>query len=130
MSKLSIILISIFSTVSVFAQTPAGAPGQPSSIEMFLPFIFMIGIFYFLVIRPQGKRQKTHAKFLDELKRGDSVITTTGIFGKIEGLAEKVATLEIADGVRIKILKTQIASSQAVFEKEATTKKEMTPKKA
>lgn len=97
-----------------FAQAAPAA--QPNSIEMFLPFIFMIAIFYFLVIRPQGKRQKQHAKFLEELKRGDAVVTSTGIFGRIEGIADKAVTLEIADGVRIKILKAQVASSQAAFE--------------
>lgn len=111
---LSVLFTSLFLSISAFAQT--AAPGQPSPLEMFLPFIFMIGIFYFLVIRPQGKRQKQHSKFLEELKRGDNVITSTGIFGRIEGISEKVATLEIADGVRIKILRAQIATSQAILE--------------
>ncbi|MGZ3805179.1 MAG: preprotein translocase subunit YajC [Pseudobdellovibrionaceae bacterium] len=95
-----------------FAQATSGG-AQPSGIEMFLPFIFIIGIFYFLIILPQSKKQKEHQKFVIELKRGDAVITTGGILGTIEGLNENFVTLEIADGVRIKILRSQILSSQA-----------------
>ncbi|MBC7370495.1 MAG: preprotein translocase subunit YajC [Bdellovibrionaceae bacterium] len=80
---------------------------------MFLPFIFIFVIFYFLIIRPQARKQKDHQKFVTELKRGESVVTTSGILGTIEGITEAFVTLEIADGVRIKILRTQILSSQA-----------------
>lgn len=96
-----------------FAQTTGGAGGQPSGLEMFLPFIFIFVIFYFLIIRPQAKKQKDHQKFVTELKRGDSVITTSGILGTIEGINDTFVTLEIADGVRVKILRSQILSSQA-----------------
>ncbi len=95
-----------------FAQA-AGGGSQPSSIEMFLPFIFIFVIFYFLIIRPQAKKQKDHQKFVTELKRGDAVITTGGILGTIEGINDNFVTLEIADEVRIKILRSQILSSQA-----------------
>lgn len=95
-----------------FAQAAGGA-SQPSGIEMFLPFIFIFVIFYFLIIRPQAKKQKDHQKFVTELKRGDAVITTSGILGTIEGINDTFVTLEIADGVRVKILRSQILSSQA-----------------
>lgn len=95
-----------------FAQAAGGAT-SPSGFEMFLPFIFIFVIFYFLIIRPQARKQKDHQKFVTELKRGEAVVTTSGILGTIEGIAEAFVTLEIADGVRIKILRTQILSSQA-----------------
>jgi preprotein translocase subunit YajC len=95
-----------------FAQATGGGT-QPSGIEMFLPFIFIFVIFYFLIIRPQAKKQKDHQKFVTELKRGDAVITTGGILGSIEGINDNFVTLEVADGVRIKILRSQILSSQA-----------------
>ena len=66
-------------------------------------------IFYFLIIRPQGKRQKKHLAFVGGLKRGDSILTNGGMLGKIEGINEKFITLEISDGVRIKLLKNQVA---------------------
>jgi preprotein translocase subunit YajC len=105
-----------------FAQA-AAAPatgGSPSGIEMFLPFIVIIVIMYFLVLRPQAKRQKDHQKFAAELKRGDAVITTGGILGTIEGINDAFVTLEIAANTRIKILRTQILSSQAAATATAT----------
>ncbi|MGZ3774512.1 MAG: preprotein translocase subunit YajC [Pseudobdellovibrionaceae bacterium] len=101
---------------TAYAQAAPGA-AQPSAFEMFVPFIFIFVIFYFLIIRPQAKRQKDHQKFLAEVKRGDEVITTSGILGRVEGITEQFVTLEISDGVKIKMLRSQIASSQ----KAATT---------
>ncbi len=99
----------MFSSVA-WAQT--AAPGAtPGMFEQFLPFVFIIIIFYFLLIRPQQKRAKSHREFLTNMKRGDQVLTSGGIFGTIEGLTEDFVTLQIADGVKIRILKAQIASS-------------------
>ena len=88
-------------------------PAQPNMIEMFLPFIFIFVIFYFLIIRPQSRRLKTHEAFLKDMKRGDQVITSSGILGTIDGLMDHFVTLEIANGVKIKVLRKQIASSAA-----------------
>ena len=88
----------------------AGSAAQPNMIEQFFPFIIIILIFFFLVIRPAQRRQKTHATFLTSMKRGDSVLTTGGILGTIEGLTDQFVILEVADGVRIRVLKTQVAS--------------------
>lgn len=103
----------LFSSVA-HAQAAAGA--QPSFLETMVPFIFMFVILYFLLIRPQQKKQKTHMNFLSEMKRGDSVLTSGGIFGTIEGLTDRYVTLEIADDVRIRILKTQISSAATTTE--------------
>lgn len=101
-----------FSTIGFAqAQTPAAAGPGPNILEQMVPFVAIFAIFYFLIIRPQSKRQKTHQNFLSNMKRGDSVITTGGIFGKVEGITEKFVTLEISEGVEIRILKSQIASS-------------------
>lgn len=94
---------------SALAQTPAGA--QPSVFEALMPFIVLMVVMYFLMIRPQVKKAKEHQKFITELKRGDEVVTTGGILGRIEGLTDTVATLEIADGVRVKMLRSQVVSS-------------------
>ncbi len=87
------------------------AAQQPSIVEMFLPFVFIFAIFYFLIIRPQGKRQKAHQGFIANIKKGDSVLTASGILGTIEGVTEKYVTLEISEDVKIKMLKSQIAST-------------------
>ena len=88
------------------------APGaSPSIIEQLMPMVFIFLIFFFLIIRPQQKRAKKQQEFLSQLKRGDSVLTTGGIFGTIEGLTEKFVTLEVSDGVRIRVLRSQVSGS-------------------
>jgi preprotein translocase subunit YajC len=101
------------------AQTAAApAAEQPSALMSLVPFIFIFAVMYFLVIRPQGKRQRQQAQFLSALKHGDEVITSSGILGRIEGLTEQFATLEIGNGVRVKILRSAIGSSaKSVTEK-------------
>ena len=94
------------------AHAQAGSPAQPSTIEMFLPLIFIFVIFYFLIIRPQAKKQKVHQNFLTQLKRGDAVVTKSGILGTIEGITDQYVTLGIADDVNIRILRSEIWSTQ------------------
>lgn len=99
----------MFSTVAYAQQAAAQNPSLFESIIMPMLFVFMI--FYFLIIRPQNKRHKKHQEFINSMKRGDSVLTSSGIFGTIEGISERFVTLEVSDGVRIRVLKSQIASS-------------------
>ena len=90
--------------------TPPGVPSQPGPLGMLLPFALMFGVIYFLIIRPQQKKMKEHQSTLDTIKKGDEIVTNGGIFGTVTGITDKVLTLEIADGVRIKMLKGQVAS--------------------
>ncbi|MCB0394883.1 MAG: preprotein translocase subunit YajC [Bdellovibrionales bacterium] len=92
------------------AYAQSGATG-PSGIEQLVPWIAIFVVFYFFMIRPQSKQRKEHQKFLGELKRGDQVLTMSGILGRIEGLTDKYITLEISEGVKVKILRSQIAGS-------------------
>ena len=91
-----------------------GAPGAQAGGFGDWSFIIMMvvifAIFYFLMIRPQQKKQKELKALLDNLAYGDLVITTGGIHGKITGLADAVVTLEIADKVRIKISRSAIGA--------------------
>lgn len=114
-------------SVALAQQAPAGAPsGAPASpLLNLVPFVVMLGIMYMLMIRPQMKKQKQHQEFLVQLKRGDEVVTSSGILGRIEGLTDIFATLEIAPGVRIKILRTQIASSGAAVTASQEAKSEV-----
>lgn len=84
---------------------PAGASSVFTSI---LPFILIIVVFYFFMIRPQMKRQKELKKYREELKKGDKVITTGGIYGKVVEIKEAHVVVEIASGVVIKIDKSAI----------------------
>lgn len=107
--SIALILTSTYVSAQTAAAPPAGQ--QPSLIEAVFPFIIMFVILYFMLLRPQMKKQKEQQSFVTSLKRGDEIITQSGILGKIEGLTEQFVTLEIADGVRIKMLRSQIAGS-------------------
>mgnify|MGYP000924385440 FL=1 len=72
--------------------------------------VVIFAIFYFLMIRPQQKKQKELKAMLDNLAYGDTVMTSGGIHGKVTGLADAVVTLEIADKVRIKVARSAIAA--------------------
>ena len=70
--------------------------------------IAIIGIFYFLVLRPQSKKAKEHQKMLSELKKGDDVSTQGGIIGKITGIKDNEVTLQVQEGVRIRVLRSAV----------------------
>jgi preprotein translocase subunit YajC len=98
------------SIVYAMGPPPGGAQGgQGNPIMAFLPLIIIFAIFYFLLIRPQQKKQKEHRKFLESLKKGDEVITSGGIIGRISGLSENIVTLEVAPKVNIRVARSQIA---------------------
>ena len=105
---------------SIPAYAQEAATKGPSTIEQLLPFIAIFVIFYFFMIRPQSRRHKEHMGFLDSMKRGDEVITNSGIYGTVEGITERFVTLEVADEVRIRILKNQIAGAAQTAEPTAT----------
>jgi preprotein translocase subunit YajC len=75
---------------------------------LFLVVIFF-AIFYFMIIRPQQKQQKTHKAYLDSLKKGDEVITTGGMIGKVSAVQGDVLALEIASNVKVRVLKAQVS---------------------
>ncbi|HEX9138945.1 MAG TPA: preprotein translocase subunit YajC [Steroidobacteraceae bacterium] len=91
---------------SAYAQT-AGAPGGGSNIQMFF-LIGLVVIFYFMLIRPQQKRAKEHQAMLAKLASGDEVVTSGGILGRITDVGDTFITIEVADGVRIRVQKGQI----------------------
>jgi preprotein translocase subunit YajC len=78
------------------------------SIGQFLPLILIFVVFYFLLIRPQQKKAKEHQHYLNNLKKGDKVVTGGGIYGQITGITDSVITLEIAENVRIKVSRSAI----------------------
>jgi preprotein translocase subunit YajC len=88
---------------------PGGGGGQGSSFVTFLPIILIFVIFYFLLIRPQQKQRKEHQNLLGNLKVGDQVITTGGMYGKITGMRENIITLEISEKVRVKVNRGNIS---------------------
>ncbi len=85
----------------------AGAP-QGSFFSLVLPMLVFVVIFYFLLIRPQQKKAREHQAMLSKLAVGDEVVAAGGILGKIVEVGEQFITLEVSDGVRIKVQKAQI----------------------
>jgi preprotein translocase subunit YajC len=93
-----------------YAMAPGGQGGGDMNTLMgFLPMVLIFAVFYFLLIRPQQKKAKEHRTFLDNLKKGDSVITQGGLFGKVIGISDQVVTLEIADKVKVRVSRGHIA---------------------
>ena len=80
--------------------------------EGIIMLVIMFAIFYFLLIRPQSKRAKAHKELVENLSLGDSVVTAGGIHGKVAALQEKVITVEVATGVKIKVNRSSIVSQQ------------------
>ena len=92
-----------------FAQTAGAGAGAGSAFASFLPLVLIFAIMYFLMIRPQQKKVKEMRAMVDALRRGDQVLTQGGIIGKVTKVGDDgVLEVEIADGVKVKILKHTI----------------------
>jgi preprotein translocase subunit YajC len=83
--------------------------GDLSTLMSFAPMILIFGVFYFLLIRPQQKKAKEHRMLLENLKKGDAVLTNGGLYGKVTALTDQVVTLEIAEKVRVRVSRGAIA---------------------
>lgn len=86
-----------------------GAPAQGDSTSFIIMMVLMFGAFYFLLIRPQQKKQKAHAELVSNLKAGDEILTAGGILGKISGVSEHYAVVQISDSTEIKIQKSSVS---------------------
>ncbi len=93
-----------------FAMASSNPDGGSSPLSMLFPIVGMLLIFYFLLIRPQQKRQKATQKMIGALKNGDRVVTSSGIFGTISGTKDNSFIVKIADNVKIEILKSAVTS--------------------
>jgi preprotein translocase subunit YajC len=89
------------------AAAPSGGAGGILGNPIFM-VAAMFAIMYFLVLRPQSKKAKEHQKMLSELKKGDDVSTTGGIIGKITGMKDTEVTLQLQEGVRVRVLRTAV----------------------
>jgi preprotein translocase subunit YajC len=88
--------------------TTGGTSGMGSFLSL-VPFVLIFVIFYFLLILPQQKRQKHQKAMLESLKKGDKVVTASGIWGTVSNLGKETVTLQIADNTKIKIQREHIA---------------------
>ena len=95
-------LCFLFVSSSLMAQTAPVAKSQ-SDWSPLVGVVLMLGVFFFFIILPQSRKAKKQTAFLASLEKGDAIVTQSGLYGKITGIADKVITLEIAPNVRVRI---------------------------
>ena len=93
------------STDPILIAAAGGGGGLGVMLMQLAPFILIFVVFYFLLIRPQQQRVKQHREMIANLRRGDEVVTAGGLIGKVTRIADGEATVELADGVRVKVVK-------------------------
>ena len=91
-----------------YAQSVGEASSQ-SPFFQFIPLVLILGVFWFLIIRPQQKKQKAHQRMVDSLNKGDKVVTNGGIFGTIVKVGDDRITLEVASKVHINLERQQVS---------------------
>ena len=92
---------------NAFAQAAAGGDTSSSLISM-LPLVLMFVVLYFVMIRPQMKRQKEHKAMIEALAKGDEVVTAGGLLGKVSKIGETYVGVELADGVEVQMQRTAV----------------------
>ena len=96
---------------TAYAQSPGGGLFDQTAMVQFLPLVLIFVVFYFLLIRPQQKKQKDHRSMLDTLRRGDRVVTGGGIVGTVSTVVSpEEVEVDIAQGVRVRIVRSTISS--------------------
>ncbi len=109
-STVSLLTLSVgggFAGVAA-AQTPTG--GVPGAMLQLLPLVLIFGVFWFLLIRPQMKKQKEHQALVAAVKKGDDVILSSGVYGKVSQIVDETRVeVEIASGVKVKVAKNMLA---------------------
>jgi len=91
------------------AQAADGQAAPQSAFGMFVPFLAIAAVFYFIFLRPQQKQQKQHQAFLQGLKKGDEVVTNGGIIGEVFAVEDRVVTLNVGGGNKVRVLKANVA---------------------
>ena len=92
-----------------YAQATAAAPGAGAAFAQFIPLILIFAIMYFLMIRPQQKRVKQHREMVAAVKKGDQVVTSGGIIGKVASVRDEELEVEIATGVRVRVVRSTVS---------------------
>ncbi|WP_068317624.1 preprotein translocase subunit YajC [Polycladidibacter hongkongensis] len=96
-----------------FAQS-AGAAGAPGMIMQFMPFILIFVIMWFLIIRPQRQRMKAHQEMINNVRRGDTIVTSGGLIGKVAKVVDDgEVQVDVAEGVRVRIARAMIQEVRA-----------------
>src|ERR1051325_6065844 len=90
---------------------PSGSGGQQADpIMQFLPLVLIVAVFYFFIIRPQKKRQKERQELVNKMEKGDKVVTSSGIHGKVAALEDNTILVEVADNVKLRFEKSAVTT--------------------
>ena len=101
-----------------YAMAPPSGGGADNTLMAFLPMILIFGVFYFLMIRPQQKKAKEHKSMIENLKKGDKIITSGGVYGIIESVGTNTITVKISENVKVKFGKGYVATVRASSDEE------------
>jgi preprotein translocase subunit YajC len=96
----------IFPVATAYA---ADAAAKPNVFVSMAPLLLLVVVFYFLMIRPQQKKAKDFKEMLSKIEKGDNIVTTGGIYGRVMAVNDDTLSVEIADNVRVKITKSSVA---------------------
>ena len=105
--------------ISTLLAQAAPPPAQPNMFVSMMPLIPIFIIFYFLLIRPQQKKAKEHAKLVESIKTGDQVVTSAGIHGVVANVKEKTLIIKIADNVKVEFDRAAVAAVEKSTDKES-----------
>lgn len=100
------------SVVFIGGCVPADAEGEASIWPMLIFVVLLFGLMYFVMIRPQRKRQKEHQQLIEELKRGDRVVTAGGIYGVVESISEDSVIIKVESGATMRVAKGSVTLKQ------------------
>lgn len=101
--------MQLFTLLAFFQE---GEPSGPPGWYQMIPFVFLALIFYFLVLRPQMKQQKDHQKLVSDLKKGDKIVTSGGIWGEIDEVDPQSIRLKVNDKTKIRISRSSVSGMQ------------------
>jgi preprotein translocase subunit YajC len=114
-------LIDLIDIAYAMGPAPGGGTGQGGAGGLFgslIPLILIFVIFYFLLIRPQQKRTKEHKNMIENLKKGDKIITSGGVYGVIEAVGTNTITVKVGENVKIKLGKAYVAALRAAADED------------
>jgi len=110
--KLGLLTGLLTSVAFIGGCVPTGAEGEGSIWTMLIFVAIFFGLMYFVMIRPQRKRQQEHQHLIEELKRGDRVVTAGGIYGAIESISEDSVTIKVESGATMRVAKGSVSLKQ------------------
>ncbi len=106
------IMVAFLAALSGCVPPPEGAEEGGFDWTLIIFVVLLVAIFYFLIIRPQRRQQKKHQELMQEMKRGDKVVTTGGIFGVVESLSDDSVVLKVESGASIRVARSSIAGQR------------------